>query len=164
MTPNRPDATCLMALRRQSPFSSGANRRGSSPPSPEFERPPKRFIAMASVSCASAEMEPKLIAPVEKRFTISLAGSTSSSGTGGRTPVLNFSRPRSEAIRSLWSSTSWVYSLNTEYWPVRVECCSLKTVSGLNRWYSPSRRHWYSPPTSSSRCAHSSGRSRKARL
>jgi hypothetical protein len=22
----------------------------------------------------------------------------------------------------------------------------LNTVSGLKRWYSPSRRHWYSPP------------------
>jgi hypothetical protein len=29
----------------------------------------------------------------------------------------------------------------------------LNTVSGLNRWYSPSRRHWYSPPTSRSRWA-----------
>ncbi|CPB28295.1 Uncharacterised protein [Mycobacterium tuberculosis] len=44
-----------------------------------------------------------------------------------------------------------MYSLKILYWPVRVECCSLNTVSGLNRWYSPSRRHWYSPPTSSSR-------------
>ncbi|CPA52281.1 Uncharacterised protein [Mycobacterium tuberculosis] len=84
-------------------------------------------------------------------MTISLAGSTSSSGTGGRTPVRNLSRPRSDAIRSLWSSTRRVYSLKILYWPVRVECCSLNTVSGLNRWYSPSRRHWYSPPTSSSR-------------
>ena len=39
-----------------------------------------RFIAIASVSCASREIEPSDIAPVAKRFTISLAGSTSSSG------------------------------------------------------------------------------------
>ena len=41
-----------------------------------------RFIAIASVVCASREIEPKLIAPVAKRLTISAAGSTSSSGTG----------------------------------------------------------------------------------
>jgi hypothetical protein len=55
---------------------------------------------------------------VENRLTISLAGSTSSIGMGWR-PVssrpLNFSRPRSEAIRSDWSSTSLVYSLKIEY-------------------------------------------------
>ena len=96
---------------------------------------------MANVSWASAEIDPKLIAPVENRLTISLTGSTSSIGTGGRTPSLNFSSPRSEAIRSLWSSISPVYSLKMEYCPVRVECWSLNTVSGLNRWYSPSRRH-----------------------
>ena len=41
-----------------------------------------RFMAMASVSCASFEIEPNDIAPVANRFTISLAGSTSSIGTG----------------------------------------------------------------------------------
>ena len=35
-------------------------------------------------------------------------------------------------------------------------------MSGLNRWYSPSRRHWYSPPTGSSRCASSLGLQDKA--
>ena len=43
-----------------------------------------RFMAMASVVCASRLIEPKLMAPVEKRLTISAAGSTSSSGTGSR--------------------------------------------------------------------------------
>jgi hypothetical protein len=46
-----------------------------------FDLPPIRFMAMASVVCASRLIEPKLMAPVEKRLTISLAGSTSSSGT-----------------------------------------------------------------------------------
>ena len=46
-----------------------------------FERPPILFIAIASVSCASRESDPSDMAPVEKRLTISLAGSTSSSGT-----------------------------------------------------------------------------------
>ena len=39
-------------------------------------------MAMARVSCASLQMDPKLIAPVVKRLTISLAGSTSSIGSG----------------------------------------------------------------------------------
>ena len=47
-----------MALRRRSPLGSATNRSGSSPPSPVLERPPMRFMAMARVSWASAEMEP----------------------------------------------------------------------------------------------------------
>ena len=37
--------------------------------------------------------------------------------------------------------------------PARAACWSLNTVSGLNRCRSPSRRHWYSPPSSSLRWA-----------
>ena len=43
-----------------------------------------RFIAIASVSCASAEIEPYDIAPVEKRCTIASTGSTSSMSIGSR--------------------------------------------------------------------------------
>ena len=82
MTPKRAEATCLTALRRESPFASGMKRASSSPPSPVFDLPPMRFMAMASVSCASLLIEPNDIAPVVKRLTISLAGSTSSIGTG----------------------------------------------------------------------------------
>ena len=82
MTPNRPEATCLIAERIESPFGKGLKRSASSPPSPVFDLPPMRFIAIASVVCASRLIEPKLIAPVEKRLTILAAGSTSSSGTG----------------------------------------------------------------------------------
>ena len=39
-----------------------------------------RFIAIARFSCASREIDPSDIAPVTNRFTISAAGSTSSSG------------------------------------------------------------------------------------
>ena len=54
VTPNRPDAICLTRERR-----SGSYRRsGSSPPSPVLDRPPRRFMAIARVSCASAEIDP----------------------------------------------------------------------------------------------------------
>src|SRR5215472_7108972 len=45
---------------------------------------PVRFMAMASVVCASREIDPNDIAPVEKRRTMFFAGSTSSIGTGRR--------------------------------------------------------------------------------
>src|SRR5579859_3543970 len=83
VTPNRPLATCLIAERRQSPPASGAYLTASSPPSPELDLPPSLFIAIASVSCASADREPYDIAPVTNLLTIALAGSTSSIGTGG---------------------------------------------------------------------------------
>ena len=74
VTPKRPDATCLIALRIESPFAIGLKRSGSSPPSPVFDLPPMRFIAMASVVCASREIEPNDMAPVANRLTISAAG------------------------------------------------------------------------------------------
>jgi hypothetical protein len=104
VTPKRPEATCLIAERRLSPALSrmsremrplpmtsasvvscvsGAKRLRSSPPSPVFDLPPMRFIATASVLCASVEIEPSDMAPVAKRLTISLAGSTSSIDTAG---------------------------------------------------------------------------------
>src|SRR5581483_5379823 len=70
VTPKRPDATCLIALRRESPLASGRYRAGSSPPSPVFDLPPMRFIAIARPSCASELIEPYDIAPVAKRFRI----------------------------------------------------------------------------------------------
>ena len=81
VTPKRPDATCLILERIELPLGSGTKRSGSSPPSPVLERPPMRFMAMARLVCASREIEPKLIAPVEKRLTISDAGFDLSSGT-----------------------------------------------------------------------------------
>ena len=58
VTPKRPEATCLTADLRRSPLASGVNRSGSSPPSPVLDLPPMRFMAMASVSWASALIEP----------------------------------------------------------------------------------------------------------
>ncbi len=95
----------MIALRRAGSYS----RSGSSPPSPVLDLPPSRFIAMASVSCASIEMDPYDIAPVEKRLTISETGSTSSIGIG--LPPRSLNRPRRVISRSAWESTRFVYSL-----------------------------------------------------
>ena len=95
VTPKRPEATCLIAERIGfiEPSGSGLYRSGSSPPSPVFDLPPSWFIAIASVECASIEIEPKLIAPVANHFTISFAGSTSLSGM--LLPFLKRMSPRS---------------------------------------------------------------------
>ena len=70
-----------------------------------------RFIATASVACASVEIEPSDMAPVAKRLTISLAGSTSSIGMAFDGSILNSNKPRSVMWRRLWSLISWAYSL-----------------------------------------------------
>src|SRR5271155_5290600 len=82
------------------------------------------------------------MAPVANLRTMLAAGSTSFSGTGRGSPVSAStprirSRPRSVISRRDWSSTSEVYSLKISYRRLRVACCSLKTVSGLNRCGSP---------------------------
>ena len=70
-----------------------------------------RFIATARVAWASVEIEPSDIAPVAKRLTISLAGSTSSTGMALLGSTLNSNRPRSVRWRLLWSLMIWAYSL-----------------------------------------------------
>ncbi len=88
-------------------------------------------MAIASVVCASREMEPKLIAPVANRFTISDAGSTSSSGSG--VPA-NFSSisPRRVSSRRLWSLMRPVNAVNSARELPRAACCSLATESGVH--------------------------------
>ena len=75
-------------------MSSGLNRSGSSPPSPVLDLPPSRFIAMASVVCASAEIEPKLIAPVAEPLD-DLAGGFDLAQRDRSRPVLKRIKPRS---------------------------------------------------------------------
>ena len=113
VTPNLPEATCLIELRFESPLASGVNREGSSPPSPVFDLAPRRFIAMARVSWASCEIEPYDIAPVEKRLTMLAIDSTSSTEIGVRVVVSNSKRPRKVMRAALWSSTAFVYRLKT---------------------------------------------------
>ncbi len=62
-----------------------------------------RFMATAKVACASVEMEPKDMAPVAKRLTISEAGSTSSTEMALEGSSLNSNNPRSVMWRRLWS-------------------------------------------------------------
>ncbi len=92
-----------MAERMESPLGSGLNRSVSSPPSPVFDLPPIRFMAMARVVWASRLIEPKLMAPVANRLTISTAGSTSSSDSGAS---VGFS-----CIRPRMVSRRWLCSL-----------------------------------------------------
>ncbi len=97
VTPKRPEATCLIAERIESPFGIGLKRSLSSPPSPVLDLPPIRFMAIASVVWASREIEPNDMAPVANRRTMVLAGSTSSIDTGLRpssSAPLILNRPR----------------------------------------------------------------------
>ena len=96
VTPKRPEATCLMAELRSVP-----KRAGSSPPSPQFDRPPTRLRAMARVSWASGDSDPRLMAAVENRAMMSAAGSTSSRGTGGPAGLVASRSRRAAGGRSL---------------------------------------------------------------
>ena len=97
VTPKRPDATCFIADLLESPLESVLYLLGSSPPSPVLLFPPILFIAMARLSCASLEIEPKLIAPVQNLLTISLADSTCSMGIGSTSFFFSFINPLSVA-------------------------------------------------------------------
>ena len=113
VTPKRADATCRMADAALSPalrFRSPANEtlvpsawtssiglylRGSSLPSPQLDLAPSLFIAMARISCASLDKAPSDMPPVQKRFTISTADSTSGKSAIGSLSELKLSRSRS---------------------------------------------------------------------
>ena len=112
-----------MEDRIESPFSNNLYRISSSPPSPVLLFPPSLFIAIASVVCASQEMEPNDIAPVANLLYIFSAGSTSSIDIAGLFG-LNSNNPLSVQAFSLCSFTSFEYFLNIEKSPVLVECWS----------------------------------------
>ena len=148
VTPKRPDATCLIAERIESPLAIGLKRSTSSPPSPVLDLPPMRFIAMARVVWASRLMEPKLIAPVAKRLTIWLAGSTSSR-LSGVSANLNRIRPRMVNRRSDCSLMPAAKALYSWGRLPRTACCSRLTVSDVQACASPRIRTAKEPPTSS---------------
>jgi hypothetical protein len=128
-----------MAERMESPLGNGLKRSVSSPPSPVFDLPPMRFMAMASVVCASRLIEPKLMAPVAKRRTILAAGSTSSTGIAF-SAHLNCIRPRMVSSRSLCSLIVVAKALYSSDELPRTACCSRATLSGVQAWSSPRRR------------------------
>ncbi len=105
VTPKRPEATCLIGELALSPLGRGLKRSAPSPPSPESDRAPMRFMAMVRVSCASGERAPKDMPGVTKRFLISVMLSTSSSGTGGSL--------RLKSSRSRIEIGSWAWSMST---------------------------------------------------
>ena len=91
-----------------------------------------RFIAIASVSCASLLIEPKDIAPVAKRFTISVAGSTSSIGIG-LFRGLQFHQPAQRAqFAALLIDQLRVFLERLEAL-LRTACCSLLTVMRIQQ-------------------------------
>jgi hypothetical protein len=123
----------LDGAARESPLASGLKRSSSSPPSPVLDLPPMRFMAMASVSCASLLMEPNDMAPVAKRLTISLAGSTSSSGTGS-SAYLSFEQAAQRAqMAVLIVDQVGVFLEGGGSLFCRTACCSLLMVSGFSR-------------------------------
>ena len=127
---------------------TGWNLPGSSPPSPVFDLPPIRFIAIARVVCASVEIDPNDIAPVANRLTISVQGSTSSIGTGSANGLIS-NRPRNVIWRRLCWLIISAYSLYVEYSFVRVALCKVAIESGVHICASPRTLNAYSPPASS---------------
>ncbi len=69
-----------------------------------------RFMAIASVACASVEIEPNDIAPVAKRLTMSFADSTCSRGMALPKDLIS-NNPRNVIWRRVWSLMSFAYSL-----------------------------------------------------
>ena len=71
---------------------------------------------MASVSCASAEIEPYDIAPVANRLTISAGRLDLVERHRLADPVRSSNSPRSEPASAASSSTLAVYCWKTSYW------------------------------------------------
>ena len=74
---------------------------GSSPPSPESDLAPMRFMAMLSVPCASGDSAPSDMPGVTKRLRISVMRSTSSIGDRRAALARNPSRSRRSTGGSL---------------------------------------------------------------
>ena len=110
VTPNLPDAICLIAEHLLRPSLPIDNLSRSSPPSPLFDLPWIVFIAIANVSWASLEIDPYDIAPVLNLLTIESTLSTCSIGI----PFLGYlksSKPlKFIVLVSLF--INFVYSLN----------------------------------------------------
>mmetsp|Transcript_8219 Transcript_8219/g.20044 ORF Transcript_8219/g.20044 Transcript_8219/m.20044 type:complete len:210 (-) Transcript_8219:2720-3349(-) len=150
VTPKRPEATCLVLDVAMSPFwrprspgkvgdspsttsVMGLKRLLSSPPSPQLDFPPIRFIAMPSTSCASGESAPSDIPPVQNLRMMASTGSTSERGTGLRSDLMS-SRSRSTEMGAFlmlsWKSLYWSTSFS------RIALCRILVRGGALWWYS----------------------------
>src|SRR6187399_647626 len=119
VTPKRPEATCLIAERIESPFGIGLKRSLSSPPSPVFDLPPIRFMAIASVVCASGAMSFGSISR-EAHTTLAIAmnriGGRSNTGEGGEESDRFKPLPNGDSMRSrIKQVASGRFGVTTEY-------------------------------------------------
>ena len=141
MTPNRPDATCLIALRRKSPFSSGVKRCGSSPPSPEFDlradpvhRDRERLVRLG------ADRSERHRAGDEPRRRSTRRGSTSSSGIGSLAgSMLEQAAQRDERVVLVVAQPLELVELRARR-SRRTASCSVAIVAGFHLCSSPVRR------------------------
>ena len=97
-------------------------------------------MATASVSWASFEIEPYDIAPVANRFTISFAGSTSSSGIGCVGPLEVEQAAEREQLRLLLVDELLILPELLAAVDLRGPLRALATTSGASTWASPLRR------------------------
>ena len=151
VTPKRPDATCLIAERMESPLGSGSKRSGSSPPSPVFDLPPIRFIAIASVVVRFAADRAEghgaggeALDDLAGRFDL-----VERHGGGQVRANLMRNRPRNGQQRPSGRSPARRIPCTC---PARCRArhaAASATVSGVQAWSSPRMRNMYSPPTSS---------------
>ena len=75
--------------------------------------------------------------PVQKRFTISAAGSTCSRGTGGPRGFTRSRSRRATGPREVTCSTKRRYSSQLS---LSTALCSARTMKGLKAWGSPALR------------------------
>mmetsp|Transcript_101 Transcript_101/g.413 ORF Transcript_101/g.413 Transcript_101/m.413 type:complete len:206 (+) Transcript_101:1898-2515(+) len=142
-------------LPSSSASSMGTLRCGSSPPSPELERPPMRFTAMAIASWHSREMAPRDMPPVQKRSQMSATDSTSSMSIGFRSDSMTSMSRREVAGRSLRCSSYSLYaSADPSPLPPRsTALCSSLDISWLFAWYSRPGFTWNIPRAATSEIA-----------
>ena len=103
VTPKRPDATCLIAERIESPFGSGLKRSASSPPSPVLELAAdavhgdgQRGVRLAADRAEAHGAGGEALDDLDGRLRPRPAAPASR-------PVLNSIRPRRVSRRSFWS-------------------------------------------------------------
>ena len=164
VTPNRPDATCLILLLAVSPLRSLRRwgnawdwpaaftsfrcryRCGSSPPSPLLLLPPSRFMAMAIASWVSRLMAPRDMPPVQKRCTMEATDSTWSMGIALRSDAMaRQSRSVVSGRESRCSSNAAYAAASGAPPPKPTAACSSLDMSWLLPWYSSPGSAWKKP-------------------